>query len=355
MGMSTSVIPNKIDSTSVDNDYIGVNSSSKITAGDRLVTELGESEIEIIELQANASVTPLTHDSIVSETFSDSTGYNNYVNTGNTTANFNTNKFERDNITAATQVINDNGTVTGLTVGAVTGTIWRIGQSFQTAGTWNEVEVYINATTGTPSGLKCVIYGDNGSNAPDTGTIITSGTLTHASISTGALNKVTLASSFDGSTKYWIVWQTIDENETGNTYYNLSYTNSSTYANGSMSTWNGSIWTNYASADVRSQVSVTASTPDRLVELDLPTISGTVTDTQLIINDVDRETGDEITYELEDASANTDTALAVDTKNTITNLVSVPTKLRVNLNGKATSPTDGYPSVKSVCLKIWKA
>ncbi|MBU0959709.1 MAG: hypothetical protein KKB31_07220, partial [Nanoarchaeota archaeon] len=74
----------------------GANPSWDTVAGssdDPLVREVAEHEIEIIELQANASLTPFDHDTLISDTFSDTTGYNNLVNIGNTTAIFDTNKY----------------------------------------------------------------------------------------------------------------------------------------------------------------------------------------------------------------------------------------------------------------------
>lgn len=53
--------------------------------------------LEVIELQANTSVTPLDHDTSVSDTFSDADGYRNTVQTGTSTAVFSTNKYIRSN------------------------------------------------------------------------------------------------------------------------------------------------------------------------------------------------------------------------------------------------------------------
>ncbi len=102
--------------------------------------------------------------------------------------------------------------------------------------------------------------------------------------------------------------------------------------------------------------SITGTGPgitERKVELDLPTISGTVTDTQLASR-FNLETGNEIKYELEDASANKDTDLAFDTKNTLTNLVSNPTKLRILLK-RGTGGSVDEPNVKSIAMRLFKS
>lgn len=90
------------------------------------------------------------------------------------------------------------------------------------------------------------------------------------------------------------------------------------------------------------------------IVITIPTIIGTVKGTLLMIRDPDRESGDIINYDLKDASSNEDLTLAVDTVNLFSNLVSNPTQLRINLIPTASSATNGIPSIRSYCLYVFK-
>jgi hypothetical protein len=80
------------------------------------------------------------------------------------------------------------------------------------------------------------------------------------------------------------------------------------------------------------------------VENALPTITGTVTDTQMVING----TIDGLTYELEDAGFNVDTGLAFNTKNPLVNLTGNPTIMRIKYTGTSSE-------VKTWALKLFKS
>ena len=78
------------------------------------------------------------------------------------------------------------------------------------------------------------------------------------------------------------------------------------------------------------------------------------TNTELIVNSPDTETGATITYDIVDTSANTDTGLSIETYNPIVNLISNPTILKINLN-PISEGANNTPSVKTYCLKVWVA
>jgi len=65
-----------------------------------------ENALNILEIQAADTITPDTSAQIASDIFSDTTGYNNTIDTGNTTAFFDTDKYTNENILLenATQV-----------------------------------------------------------------------------------------------------------------------------------------------------------------------------------------------------------------------------------------------------------
>jgi hypothetical protein len=57
-----------------------------------------------------------------------------------------------------------------------------------------------------------------------------------------------------------------------------------------------------------------------------------------VVNDIDRETGDSITYKLIDSDSGADSSLAVDTKNALVNCsgskFASGSKVEINLNPK---------------------
>ena len=111
--------------------------------------------------------------------------------------------------------------------------------------------------------------------------------------------------------------------------------------------------TNDLSFDLAASVG-TAAESTKIIECTLPSITGTVTDTQLIVRAPDRETGDSITYDVANATQ-TDAGKALDTKHVLVNLTTNPTKIKINLVPKSTTPTDGFPSTKTYALKLWKS
>jgi len=303
-----------------------------------------EHEIEIFELQANASITPFDHDSIISDTFSDSGGYGDSVNTGNTTATFDTNKYKRINHGGqATDTIDSGYSTNSQNI--------RRGVKFSVSNVSNLTLTQVVKSSATDA-TTCELLDATG------GTLLSSQTFSG--------NNATFNYTLTAGTTYIIIaWSGYITSYTGaykTDSYPKSETNDITFLAGAYD--NGD--ENPDSVDwvfptgVNSQIGIisittTVVSPDEYVEINLPTISGTVTDTELIIRDSDRESGDNITYKLEDASANTDEDLELETMNALTNLVSNPTILRINLIATGTSPTTGSPAVKTFALKLWKS
>lgn len=116
--------------------------------------------------------------------------------------------------------------------------------------------------------------------------------------------------------------------------------------------WNADASGAYNIESVTTGDGATEST--KIIDISLGTITGTVTHTELVINDIDRETGDDITYKLKNATQS-DSNLTVNTKNAVVNLTTVPTGIEINLVPKSGTPTTGKPSIRTFCLKLWKS
>ena len=86
--------------------------------------------------------------------------------------------------------------------------------------------------------------------------------------------------------------------------------------------------------------------------LTLPTFAGTVVGVLVIVNDVNRESGDSITYDITDGSF-TDAAQALDQRNDFTLLTGNPTEITVKLTQKSSNPTEAFPSVRSTAILVF--
>jgi hypothetical protein len=278
------------------------------------VTELNSHELEIIELQANVTVTPINHDTLISDTFNDADGFLDTVNTGNTTATY-SNRYDLATINSG---------------------------NCETSGT-NQATVKVNINCAAERVLKSVKFFYNNS----TGTNVTisikdsTETTTHytntSSYSTAEIKTHTLTTplTLSATTDYILIIENASTKVSGKT----ATINNTT--NGITITTVGSDKVPATPSTQFSYIQVVDESSGEMVEIDLPTISGTVIATSLLING-----GNGTTYSLEDVGTNTDTSLSIDTKNELTNLTSNPIKLRI------------YPDangVKTYCLKLWKA
>lgn len=343
MPMQTTIIPSRIDANSVDNEYIVLDSNEKITLGEDyqkdLVNsrkEISEHEIEIIELQANASVTPNDHDTLISDTFSDSNGYENSVDIGNSDTTFDTNKYKRENESRS-----DNSH----------------GEGFASSGNFSGY-----AGFKVVANKNCLIYSvtKNSGCTADTAYIFDSfGSLLSSGSFSGDIAVLDTPVEISNGSTYYVATKNDDDSTytqiyggTSNFPFEFTDINFTAYIDGTDPT----SWNNEDTSYKKNIVTITTQDfpQSKTTKINLPTISGTVIATQLILNCPERETGDSITYNLSDGS-NEDSGLAEETKNDITNLIDNPTNISINLNPKGNNATDGYPSVKSYCLKLWKS
>jgi len=285
-----------------------------------LVQENAEQAIDIIELQANSTITPIDHDTLLSDTFSDTTGYLNTVNVGNTTSVYNvTNKYYESGFTVVDAESATVGTTSGTGTNRVVectaltkGYISSVRIENRSAGASNYT-LYIRETPGN------AILAQKTTNVP-----------------AGAVVSLTLT---PGDYSRLLDTETFNIYITGAAVTTLVHT----FAGSNFSYTSQETWT---TASGQGGGNITFTEGDYsigTVEIDLPSITGTVTDTQLVVNSVNVAE-----YNITDG-VGTDSAQAINTKNTLTNVTSNPTKIQILV------PVGVSNYVKTYCLKIWKA
>ncbi len=275
--------------------------------------EIAGQAIEIIELQANATIDPFDHDTLISETFSVAGGYNNYVNVGNTTAHFSTNKYQKN-------LSLDNPKDTDATEYSTGSTSWVLMKTFDLSG--NPYKIYkvgcqAKSDSTPPGYFKFVV--------------------TYADDSTETLEQQIHTNSYNVYLWQYDYPSDLTQNVKKVEVY-LKRGQGTQYIK-DLSLWE-------------------YDTNPQIVEINLPTITGTITYTQLVANTPDRESGDDVKYDLYDTVGNHDDDLDINTKNPLTNCDGTKIsggKIKIKLIPKPTNPTEGYPSIKSFCLKLWKS
>ena len=306
------------------------------TTSNGLSDTVVEHEIEIIELQANAGTEPFDHDSLISDTYSDSDGYDNTVNTGNTDANFDSNKYERDNDTGVEQ---NHAVAFTNTDGA--------------RSVPEGVKILINNTA-----YKILAIGKDPLCTADEAYILDSGKNIIATTDNfvGNIAKFSQPIELVAASAYYLA---VDKPSGTYNGRNEGAGSPAYPIAGTEFNYTTGFAANIDDATVLYNVTTAyafTAQPSKLIEHDLPTITGSVVETQLIVRDSDRESGDEVNYQLEDGSANVDQDLELNTLNPITALVSNPTKMRIKLiPANTTNPVDGSPAVRTYALKLWKS
>lgn len=331
------IIPSRIDASAVDNKTIDVDGTSKLRIRPAYDTDINTNialcEIGIIELQANASITPIDHDTLITDTFSDSDGYKNTVSTGTTTATY------------------DAGAKKYKRVGASGGTDSHTWQTMNSTGTETQKEGFrISAV----QNCNIVSFTKHASCTATKGyledashTVLTSATFS------GDVCTFPTPYAITTGTTYFLTLDNNGSNFTNRYTGGTTYPSAKTYISWTGGLYHGAIDPSDAFDILNATFSIGTNTT-QIVVITLPTISGTVTHTELVCNCPDRETGDAVTYKLKNATQSDDT-LALNTKNALTNLTTNPTGIEIQLVPKSGSPTTGKPSAKSYALKLWKA
>jgi hypothetical protein len=303
----------------IDNDTIKTNTNGKIYIN-RLPTTiskmLAEHELEILEIQANASITPLTHDLLISEVFSDADGYNNLVNTGNTDAVFNTNLY-------MSAILEDIGL--SVTIGS-----GQNKQGVQITCTSDVDIMTVNKASGSGASKAYIHLASDGSLVSEASFVGDISTFTGLSLRNGISYYVVVDD--DGSSF------TARKDNTLSGTFPISGTKM-TFDAGVY--WDGSAW-QISTTTIWDVVSITVS-GSSTVEIDLPEISGQVIATQLII-----EGDDTLTYDIVDTDSNSQSGLEINTYNELDTADGTKItggKLKLNLS----------TTVNGVCLKLWVA
>lgn len=330
MGSETTVIPTIIVG---DGETIEQNSDGEIavkkTYQESLAQSIAEAEIEIIQIQAALTYTPIDHDSLISDTMSDTNGYENSVDTANTTARW------TGALVYARQ--SANGTqATGKTLSSSGAVTESQGYRFTAIGNWSIVSATKHASC---TATRCRLFTDAGAVL---GTASFSGTTATFSSPIALTN----------NTVYRI------EADNSGASYTRQYLASAGYVfatTGMQFTSGSSNQAGTSDTNAYNLVSFDAqgNTNTQVVKANLGTITGIVSAVQLVLNCPNRETGDNVTFDITDGTT-TLTNQVVGQKITWTGS-SNPSSININLVPKSPTYTDGTPSIKTYALKIWKA
>ena len=384
---------------------------------EELYTEIIKQELAIIELQANTEVTPIDHDTLLCDTFSDADGYKDSVDTENTTAKFNVGLYQRNNELPSLihnwnfnevsgnlidQIGDNDGTLIGNKI--TQGETGQVDKSYLFESVAND-DAYISVgqmDTLNGKGTICALVKIPSGGG---GTLITSYTDANnywrIQISTAdqkpafivrvgsdqtyttytGANAVpigewfSLIFVFDRALNYAnkckILINDVETTVTQSTPIqpSFSFTNRTNTLIGKAEISSSCFKGNIDEIAVLNNVITIQEKTDllecwdqgistinigkpKIITIDLPTITGGVLNTQLIVNGT-IETGASIKYKLYDDTENTE-ELDLNTKNQYS-LTNNPEKMEIILNPKETEPTIGNPSIKSYCLKIWKS
>ena len=338
MTIGTTVIPSRIDASATDGEYVTTTTDDKLTLGNKFFKEQAETEIEIIELQANTGVTPLDHDSLVSDTFSDANGYEDSVNTGNTTGTFSTDEY------TSLAVVETNDSTTSM-IGAIGFNSSKL--KFQTSfipdgeHTISIMGLYMRRA-GTPTGnISISIFLADGSTNPTGASLGDSNSVNIASVVTSGNEVIPFTFPtpilLEAATRYCVVMTPTYAVSSSNHIISIGGAS----AGDNASQWNGSAWV-VDSGGYRTGFIFYEIDADGMVEIDLPVISGEVLATALILNS---DGGN--TYKLIDTDSAEDDNLDLDTKNDLSSCDGTKIsegKIQIKLES----------NVKTYALKIWK-
>ena len=370
--------------------------------------DLAKHEIEIIELQANSTTSPLDHDTLVSDTFSDSNGYNNTVDTGLTDAIYDeANDKYADNVDTEAKwfklnessgsTLTDSGsdgddaTVTGATVGA-TG---KLNNGLQFDATGEKIAFAVGSTNWTHTSAFSIsfwikvnatasvsIFRRDGAPATNNFNVIVgmdgSGNVTFTLDKYGSSSDIVTSTDAINDGAWHFVTCTYDGANNMAVYVDNGTADTGTYTQGAVTAFSGNhilqtvtgadfviddfrlhnaVYTSAQRSAIYnsgsgSETSVGIGTTSIIITL--PTISGTVTATQLILRAENESTGSNtVTYSITDGTS-TDSGLALDTKNNLSTVDGSALSgqdLTVSLNNQG----GGTIGIFTYCLKMWKA
>jgi len=260
------------------------------TSGSNVSIAVVENALSILDIQAADTITPDTSAQIVSDVFFDADGYNGTIDTGNTTATFNTNLYENTS--------SETNDAHGELLGTDTAETALSGEKILTKTICKLVKVTKKASV---TATKCKLYAANKTTLLDTQTF--SGDV------------ATFDYNLADATNYYIF---VDSD--GGSYTRSWNTGVTSPIVGTNINWIAGGKSDAADDDTRaySIVSIDTKTfPQKIVQTNEQTLPSTPT--KFLIFPF-RDSGGTITADISfDSGANYQTAVAVETETTITN------------------------------------
>lgn len=330
MGYDTSfsALGSTIQTSEIDD---GAVTDQKLSAAFNQI--IASMEIEIIEIQAASTIAPFTFDTMITDTFYDSNGYANSVTLASTTATYDSSgkKYKWRNVNTT----NDTNLITPDAPGGTTG---KEGVKIHCNANCSLYQVTVD---GQCAATKCYLWDASKGEIANTTTL------------NGSTFTFSPTQNLTSGTNYYIV---VDKAGAG---YNEARQTGTYPQNKTNVNWIGGLYNTTQDntttfSNIETITTNITNTDPKIIDITLGTITGTVIATELVVNYVDTEGDSSATYKLKNATEN-QASLAVNTQNNLSGFTSNPTGMEINLNPKSASPTDGYPSVKSYCLKIWKS
>lgn len=297
-----------------------------------IIIPQGNIRLDIIEIQEGATLTPFNDGYSKVDIFSDSGGYVNSVDTGDSTATYSSETYTAPLVN--TGVLGPTENYSSPAQGGQGASVVLTALSI-TGGIITKVKAHVTVGGSTAT----VTIKDNSANVLATKQAVASGNLATVNFVIGDYTR-----ALNPNETFTITWSS----SSGNIYSQTSQSLSGTY-------WSFSNQTSSCQSGNTDMIvfqSYIYEAGTGFVQINLPTFAGTVTHTALVVRKVNWEEGDSITYDIENATQQ-QTGLAEEIKNTIATLTSNPTILKINLNPKSTSPTTAYPSIKSYCFMVW--
>jgi len=274
---------------------------------------IGELAVQVLYLTADASLTNPDYDEMFGDVLTDSTGFNNTIDTGNTTATFATNAYMNSSSASDTHGVNMTAAGTANT---------QNGVQIQTNTATNLTRVVKSADCTAP---KCKIYADSGSNSPTGSALATANFV-------GVNADFNL--SLSNGTKYYILCDNDGSNYTRDESTSASYPYNRTNVN-FLRSWTGSDRTDVV-ANVMS-VETSAAPSNLVVKTNSITLTADATSYMVVsLNNATAGSGS-INYDIKFGTTATQTAKQLNTS--YTNTSSGNPVITFNLNGTGAGNT----------------
>lgn len=304
-------------SVSTDGEFISQNADGALTVGWKQRQQDAMRNFQIIQLQANAAITADDYDGVILDLFSDADGYDNTVNTGNTTALFDTDEYKAGLAGTESDTMG-NYSAYNQAVTTFTGAILKDG-------------IFTQLETSPRSSSSTIRIDVEKVGVGIIATQTKTG-LSTATIATFTFTRADYSEIFETGDTYII---TATCTSGGDLYLDSAIP---VFSGSKFTVTGGTMSTNH---NIRQGVNIfTEILSTATIEIDLPALSG-VTKTFLYTRNATEEEGSSMTYTLTDG-VDTSAELTPNQEN-ITD-ISAPTKLNINLDAGSSEgiSTNGY-------------